>query len=84
MEASIQRNYEEARRLYAEHGIDVDAALKKLENIKISVHCWQGDDVRGFLNRDQELTGGISVTGSYPEPPAHRMSCAPIWRRCSP
>lgn len=30
------------------------------------MHCWQGDDVRGFLNRDQELTGGIAVTGNYP------------------
>lgn len=30
------------------------------------MHCWQGDDVRGFLNRYQELTGGIAVTGNYP------------------
>ncbi|WP_217598126.1 L-rhamnose isomerase, partial [Cohnella sp. GbtcB17] len=32
----------------------------------ISMHCWQGDDVRGFLNRDQDLSGGIAVTGNYP------------------
>lgn len=30
------------------------------------MHCWQGDNVRGFLNRDQKLTGGIAVTGNYP------------------
>ncbi|MBW5446851.1 L-rhamnose isomerase [Cohnella sp. CFH 77786] len=64
--SDIERNYEEAKKLYGAHGIDVDQALSRLEQIKISVHCWQGDDVRGFLNRDQELTGGISVTGSYP------------------
>lgn len=62
----IERQYEAAKEQYAKHDIDVDAALKKLADIKISMHCWQGDDVRGFLNRDQELTGGISVTGNYP------------------
>lgn len=64
--ANIEQSYQEAKKLYAAHGIDVDQALAKLEEIKVSVHCWQGDDVRGFLFRDQELTGGISVTGSYP------------------
>lgn len=58
--------YEAAKAQYAAHGIDVDAALAKLSEIKISMHCWQGDDVRGFLNRDQDLTGGIAVTGNYP------------------
>ncbi|WP_276352041.1 L-rhamnose isomerase [Cohnella caldifontis] len=66
MSSDIQKNYEAAKQQYAAHGIDTDAVLKQLETIKISMHCWQGDDVRGFLNRDQELTGGISVTGSYP------------------
>ncbi|WP_123043681.1 L-rhamnose isomerase [Cohnella candidum] len=66
MPSDIEKNYEEAKKLYARHGIDVDKALERLTDIKISMHCWQGDDVRGFLNRDQELTGGISVTGSYP------------------
>lgn len=59
-------NYNEAKKLYEKHGIDVDQVLESLADIKISLHCWQGDDVRGFLNRDQELTGGISVTGNYP------------------
>ncbi|MBB6735220.1 L-rhamnose isomerase [Cohnella zeiphila] len=66
MSSKIEQNYREAQELYAKHGIDTEEALKKLQTIKISMHCWQGDDVRGFLNRDQELTGGISVTGSYP------------------
>ncbi|GJM72030.1 hypothetical protein HMSSN036_42460 [Paenibacillus macerans] len=49
-----------------QHGIDVEGALKQLARIKVSVHCWQGDDVRGFLSKDKELSGGIAVTGSYP------------------
>lgn len=66
MQQSIEKNYELAKELYAQHGIDVEKVLERLKEIKISMHCWQGDDVRGFLNRDQELTGGISVTGNYP------------------
>jgi len=66
MRQDIARNYEEAKKQYASHGIDVDQALAELSGIKISIHCWQGDDVRGFLFRDQELSGGISVTGEYP------------------
>ena len=66
MQTNIEQSYQEARKLYAVHGIDVDQVLARLEEIKISVQCWQGDDVRGFLFRDQELTGGISVTGNYP------------------
>jgi L-rhamnose isomerase len=66
METNVKQAYEAAKALYAQHGIDTDEVLKKLEDVKISMHCWQGDDVKGFLNADQELTGGISVTGQYP------------------
>ncbi|MBP1989716.1 L-rhamnose isomerase [Paenibacillus eucommiae] len=66
MDKNVQANYELAKELYAAHGINVDQVLEQLEKIKVSMHCWQGDDVKGFLNRDQDLTGGISVTGNYP------------------
>ncbi|EXX90240.1 sugar isomerase [Paenibacillus darwinianus] len=66
MQEPIRQSYEAAKELYAQHGIDVDQVLRELEKLKISVHCWQGDDVRGFLFQDQALTGGISVTGNYP------------------
>jgi L-rhamnose isomerase len=66
MDKKVQANYELAKELYAAHGINVDQVLEQLEKVKISMHCWQGDDVKGFLNRDQDLTGGISVTGNYP------------------
>ncbi|MGO4729430.1 L-rhamnose isomerase [Paenibacillus sp. 2KB_22] len=66
MDNQVKQAYEAAKALYAQHGIDTDEVLNRLAEIKVSVHCWQGDDVKGFLNKDGELTGGISVTGQYP------------------
>ncbi|MBU5363819.1 L-rhamnose isomerase [Enterococcus devriesei] len=66
MTKSVKERYEDAKARYAEIGVDTDAALKKLQDVKISMHCWQGDDVKGFLNPDGELTGGIMATGDYP------------------
>ncbi|THF81178.1 L-rhamnose isomerase [Cohnella fermenti] len=66
MDQKILRNYEIAKEQYAEFGIDVDQALEQLAKIKISMHCWQGDDVKGFLFKDQDLSGGIAATGNYP------------------
>lgn len=63
---SIEKAYELARERYAEIGVDTEEALRKLEQIKISMHCWQGDDVRGFLFRERALSGGIQATGNYP------------------
>ena len=53
-----------AKNYYAGFGIDTEAAMDELENISISMHCWQGDDVQGFENSDA-LSGGIQATGSY-------------------
>lgn len=58
--------YKNAKEIYGEIGVDTEAAIERLKNIKISIQCWQGDDVRGFLFRDKELSGGIQTTGSYP------------------
>ncbi|MGR6128156.1 L-rhamnose isomerase [Paenibacillus sp. SER-28] len=66
MNEAIEASYNEAKKLYARHGIQVDDILRKLSQIKISLHCWQGDDVQGFLFKDKQLSGGIAVTGSYP------------------
>jgi L-rhamnose isomerase len=60
------KTYEAAKEAYAALGVDTEEAMKRLQAIKISMHCWQGDDVRGFLFRDNELTGGIQATGNYP------------------
>lgn len=59
-------NYAIAKELYASYGIDTEEALKKLENISISLHCWQGDDVGGFEKVGSTLSGGIQATGNYP------------------
>ncbi len=57
--------YAEARERYAKIGVDTDAAIEKLKEIPVSLHCWQGDDVIGF-DHDGPLTGGIQTTGDYP------------------
>ena len=62
---SIQSRYEEAKQMYAAFGVDTDKAIEALKNVPISVHCWQGDDVKGF-DQDGPLTGGIQTTGNYP------------------
>lgn len=51
--------------LYSKYGIDVRKVMKKLADVKMSIHCWQLDDVAGFENVG-ELTGGIQSTGNYP------------------
>jgi L-rhamnose isomerase len=63
---SVERAYQLAREAYSAIDVDVDAALARLDHIPISLHCWQGDDVRGFENPDGPLTGGIQSTGNYP------------------
>ena len=57
--------YEQAKKIYAEYGVDTENALKRLSSIPVSVHCWQGDDVIGFDGSDS-LSGGIQTTGNYP------------------
>ena len=65
-EELIKKAYEIAKERYAAVGIDTDKAMEALENIHLSLHCWQADDVNGFENPDGQLTGGIQATGNYP------------------
>jgi len=58
--------YALAKERYAMMGVDTEAALERLEPVSVSLHCWQGDDVRGLENPDGELTGGIAAIGNYP------------------
>ena len=63
----IDKNYLAARERYAQHGIDAEKALERLQTISLSLHCWQGDDVGGFEKQAGTLDGsGLQVTGSYP------------------
>lgn len=60
-----KERYASAKEIYADIGVDTDAAIEKLKQIPVSLHCWQGDDVTGF-DHDGPLTGGIQTTGNYP------------------
>ncbi len=57
--------YNHAKKVYADLRVDTDKALETLQKVKISMHCWQGDDVSGFEGAG-ELSGGIAATGNYP------------------
>lgn len=57
--------YESAKEIYQSIGVDTDKAIDILKQIPISMHCWQGDDVKGF-DQDGPLSGGIQTTGNYP------------------
>ena len=63
--SNIEKAFALAKERYAELGVDVDAAIERVNKIQISHHCWQGDDVAGFESAG-ELTGGILSTGNYP------------------
>ena len=57
--------YESAKAISAKYGVDTEKAINTLKDVTVSVHCWQGDDVVGFDNRET-LSGGIQTTGNYP------------------
>ncbi|MCL3780841.1 L-rhamnose isomerase [Prolixibacteraceae bacterium JC049] len=63
----IEKAYQIAKEQYAELGIDTDKVLEKMNDLVISLHCWQTDDVSGCETPDSSLSGGgIQATGSYP------------------
>lgn len=62
---TVKERYESAKEMYKAIGVDTDAAIAKIKQIPVSLHCWQGDDVIGF-DHDGPLTGGIQTTGNYP------------------
>jgi len=63
----IEKSYQLAKDEYAALGVDTDKVLAELENINISLHCWQTDDVGGFEKPGSVLGGGgIQATGNFP------------------
>ena len=63
---SVENAFRLAHERYAEHNVDVVAALETLRSSPVSLQCWQGDDVTGFEAMANPLGGGIAVTGNYP------------------
>ncbi|MEQ9773345.1 L-rhamnose isomerase [Pectobacterium jejuense] len=66
MSTPIEAAWQLAKTRYASLNVDVEAVLEQLDQIPVSMHCWQGDDVAGFENTGGPLTGGIQATGNYP------------------
>ena len=63
----IKKSYQLAKEQYAEIGVDTDKVLKQMDDVVISLHCWQTDDVGGFEKEGAELGGGgIQATGNFP------------------
>lgn len=65
----MSKHYETARQIYADWGVDTEAALRRMDEIPLSVNCWQLDDLTGLEDFDAKLTGGIAATGSAPGKP---------------
>jgi L-rhamnose isomerase len=64
---AIDKAYQLAKKQYAELGVDTGKVLKEMDNIVISLHCWQTDDVGGFEKEGAGLGGGgIQATGNFP------------------
>ena len=61
MTTQLEQAWEIAKQRYASVGVDVEEALRQLDRLPVSMHCWQGDDVVGFENPEGSLTGGIQV-----------------------
>ncbi|HEY1684001.1 MAG TPA: L-rhamnose isomerase [Tepidisphaeraceae bacterium] len=66
MAAVSNQYYQLSKQHYADAGVDVERALKTLNTISISLHCWQGDDVGGFENAGSLAGSGLAATGNYP------------------
>ena len=64
--AAIAQSFKLATERYAALGVNVGSAIRKLEHVPVSLHCWQGDDVGGFENFGGTLGGGLVATGNYP------------------
>jgi len=63
----IKKSYQLAKEQYAALGIDTDHVISEMDNINISLHCWQTDDVGGFEKPGSVLGGGgIQATGNFP------------------
>lgn len=67
--STVEQRYRIAQEMYAEKGVDTEAALAALKKTPVSVHCWQLDDLTGFENFNAVLTGGIQATGNAPGKP---------------
>lgn len=67
MDKKILEKYEDAKKVYAKYGVDVDKVLEEFDTIPVSLQCWAGDDIKGFEDNGPVASENV-VTGSYPYP----------------
>lgn len=60
----IENAYSIAKERFSAFGVDTEKAIKKFSEIPISLHNWQGDDVKGFENLGDVASQNL-VTGNY-------------------
>ena len=65
----MSNRYDTAREIYAEWGVDTEEVLHRMDEIPVSINCWQLDDLTGLQDFDAVLTGGIAATGDAPGKP---------------
>lgn len=70
-----------AKQRFAAVGIDVEEALRQLDRLPVSMHCWQGDDVSGFENPEGSLTGGFRLLAIIRAKRVMAASYVPIWNK---
>lgn len=66
LDKRVNEGYEYAKKAYAAYGVDTDAVLEQMKKRQVSLHCWQGDDVKGFEPDAGGAGGGTLSTGNYP------------------
>jgi len=66
MSKNVAHAYRLAAERYQACGVDTEAALARVRTVPVSLHCWQGDDVRGFESFGGEVGSGLAATGNYP------------------
>ncbi|GAB4307189.1 MAG: L-rhamnose isomerase [Promethearchaeota archaeon] len=63
----VEIAFEVAKAKYERLGVDVERAMELLDQVHLSLPCWQGDDVGGFEGLGGATPGGgIQATGNYP------------------
>ncbi|MDR1533292.1 MAG: L-rhamnose isomerase [Clostridiales bacterium] len=66
----MSKSYDIAREVYASYEIDTEKALKQMDEIPVSINCWQLDDLTGFEDFNAVPGGGLAATGAAPGKPA--------------
>lgn len=79
MTTQLEQARDLAKQRFAAVGVDVEEALRQLDRLPVSMHCWQGDDVAGFENPGGSLTGVFRPRVTIPAKRATPPNCVRIW-----